>query len=117
MTEFKNGDKVYTMGNCGKGVALVIGPDPLEPTKYVHVLDVGEKSYTSRSYQCLWEQLTPYREPVKVSGWVNVYENGDCDTLLSSKPSAASAADYALRSYGTKCIARVYVSGTEGEGP
>lgn len=61
---------------------------------------------SSPNHCCLIE---PWREPVKVSAWVNVYK--DQDYRIYKSQQKADACAYSDR------IACIYVSGEEGRGP
>lgn len=65
--------------------------------------------YTNHS-QSGWDIIEEWMEPVRVSGWVNVYSDG-VGVVYATKEKA----DRILT--GESRIACVYVSGVEGQGP
>ncbi len=103
MTEFKNGDKVWFDG-C---VCLYVGKHPAFDTVVLFALE------SKQLLHVLAHRLYPYREPVKVSGWVNVYK-GLASRLNYSFHATRDCADSGAYIDRIACI---YVSGTEGVEP
>lgn len=57
-----------------------------------------------------------YREPVKVSGWVNVYKREQNITYLGNVYVSKHLA-IGMKDHGAELVATVYVSGEEGKEP
>lgn len=100
MSEFKNGDKVTWKGET----CYFVGKAPTAENLAVIVR-------RNKLEFILLDQLLPYREPVKVAGWINVYS----EYILSNIYPDRQAAD--LGAIADERIACVYVSGTEGVEP
>ncbi len=104
MTEFKNGDKVTLRNDMVSW--WFVGYHPHDRSRCI-VYNIG------RPYETEITNVMPYREPVKVAGWVNVYPDGVGATLFDKKGEADFSATL-MKPYPVACI---YVSGTEGVEP
>lgn len=64
-----------------------------------------------------WNAISEWKEPVKVSGWVNVYRNPLPSPLrLHASKETADSANEMLWEHNER-LACIFVQGTEGEEP
>jgi hypothetical protein len=78
--------------------------------------DDAESSWAADGRCCEWRDtedprdlIAPWRDPVTVKGWVNVYEDGSPSRLYATRADADEALVFLCRDR----IACVYVEGTE----
>lgn len=69
----------------------------------------GGRGHSSK--ECGIDIISEWKEPVKVSGWVNVYQHFPCSHIYATREKAEELADKNDR------VACIFVSGTEGEEP